>query len=152
MESVQVTVWGMLGLVFGGGALGSVLTVVSNFVLAKAKQPVDQYDQLVKTMHSMMAQEREHFEARLVQDRLHCDSKLDKLEKDLEKACEREDHAIGRMGELRQQLGRLEGRLEEQQRLLATVFKESTDVAGTAIVTAQHLMEGMSQREFPPKK
>ena len=117
--------WSALGLILGGGAVGSILTGFFNYLLARAKQPVDQYDKLVVWMKAVMDQERAHFEARLEQDRQHCNARMDKMEKEIQKLNAREDVYITREGEYREKIGKLEGRLMEQQRMLDVLLLES---------------------------
>lgn len=122
--------------VLGGGAIGSVITGITQYMLAKAKQPVDQYDGLVGQMRTVMNQERQHFEAIVAQERKHHDDKIKKIELEMAKLEAAEDACIAREMMYREQLGELRGQLNEQRKMLGTVLKQS-EVAAVAEAIAQ---------------
>lgn len=131
-------VWKM---VTGGGigaAIGAAATQFFNYMLARAKQPADQYDSLVVRLQGLMetdrkhyetviVNERAHFEQLLDQERKHCDARITKLEECERRYEEREQTYIERDRESQAKIGHLEGCLEEQRRTLGMLLNKSMD-------------------------
>lgn len=123
----------------GGGAFGSVTTGVLNYMQARAKQPVDQYDGLVTRLQGIILSEREHFDALLKQEREHCDSRITRLEKEADLACQREQSFIDRDRQNSEKIGELTGRLDEQRRTLNNLVKRTEETATqTALLQHDH--------------
>ena len=119
------SIWTTIALVFGGGAIGSVITGLTQYMLAKAKQPVDQYDILAKTLMVRLDQERAHFEQLINQERIHCDERLRRLEAQISAYDTKEDAYMIREFENREKLGELRGQLAEQRRLIDAIVHQT---------------------------
>lgn len=86
----------------------------------------------------MIEQERVHFEARLLQEQKHCDSRIARLEGEIDASRTREHASAIRENENARKIGELEGRLDEQRQMLRTVLSEEKQTAAAvALITAE---------------
>lgn len=131
--------WMTLIAALGGGAFGSIVTGFTNYMLARAKQPVDQYDGLVTKLQGIINTERTHFEDMLKQEREHCDARITRLENEATAACAREQLFIDRDRQNSEKIGELTGRLDEQRKMLNNLIKRTEDNAvSTALLQHDH--------------
>lgn len=98
-------VWQTIGLVLGGGAIGSIVTGFLNYLLARSKQPVDDYAKLVTIMQAMIDQERKHSEIT-----------VGRLQSDHDKCVDQHLAAV-------KEIGMLQGRLEEQREMVDRLIR-----------------------------
>lgn len=133
---------GLVTAILGGGALGSVFTQATNYLLARAKQPVDQYDGLVTKLQAIINTDRKYFDEMLALERSHCDVRITKLEKEINESRQREYEHTVRDRSTSEQIGELKGRLDEQRRMLEVVVKRSEDTMANEKAVADKAAAG----------
>jgi phage shock protein A len=116
--------WAFAATALGGGAVGTISAQLFNYFTARAKQPVQEYDQLAKSLREIIERDRQHYEAILVNERAHYEARVKRLETIIDAQDERERLMLREIGELN-------GRLNEQRRLLEVVIHkaEATDAS-----------------------